>query len=110
VLRSDLLLICLGDHVRRHVSDAFVDDFSHRGHDPFRLLPIQPLPLQPLNEVMRVEMEIQACRRPVKRRNPDLRNRSVCTSESTQSETAENILGRLDAQRVGRLKLYRCEE
>lgn len=39
---TDLFLVGLGHHVARHVPDALVDDFCHRGHDPFGLLSIQP--------------------------------------------------------------------
>jgi len=69
---SYLLLICLSDHIRRHIPDTFINDFSHRSHDPFGLLPIQPLPLQPLDEMMRVEVKVQTRRRPMKRLNPNL--------------------------------------
>ena len=40
----------LGDHTL-YIPVRPIDDLGHGGHNPFRLLSIQPFPLQPLNEI-----------------------------------------------------------
>lgn len=61
--RMYLLLIRLGDHVPRHVSDALVDDFGHGRHDPLGLGAIQALAFQTLNKMVGIKVKVIAAGR-----------------------------------------------
>jgi hypothetical protein len=62
--RRYLFLLGLGHHVGGHIPDTLVNDLGHRRHDSLRLGTVQPLAFQPLDKVVRIEMEVSstACR------------------------------------------------
>jgi len=62
VKQTHLFLLGFSDHVTCHVSDSFVDDFSHCGHDTFGLFTLESFSLESLHKVMCIEMKIGALR------------------------------------------------
>lgn len=58
LMGTHLLLVRLRDHITRHIPDTLINNLRHRTHNALRLRSVQSFALEPLHEVVRVEMKV----------------------------------------------------